>query len=201
MAQAHETAIDILSDGFFDNPVLAWIFPDEATRTQAITDWFHFWISFYGDQGHVHVTGDEDGAAVWASPDAPPLSGENALPLVELVRRYSGDRVELVFQTFAQVKLPEPRHWYLNGIAARRDRRSRGAGARLLEPYLARSDQQGVPVYLESSNPRNLTFYYRHGFEDMGPAIDLPGAGPVLRQMWREPGADAGRRPMLRGRA
>ena len=58
-------------------------------------------------------------------------------------------------------------------------------GASLLEPFLARSDVEGVPIYLESSNPRNLTFYRRYGFEDYGPRIDLPESGPQLQQMLR----------------
>jgi GNAT superfamily N-acetyltransferase len=70
-------------------------------------------------------------------------------------------------------------------IAARRGVRSLGIGARLLEPFIERADREAVPIYLESSNPRNLTFYRRYGFENLGYAIDLPGAGPMLQPMWR----------------
>ena len=87
----------------------------------------------------------------------------------ELVQRYNGDRTGLVLGTVAAVKPLGERHWYLNGIAARRAARSRGVGARLLEPFLARGDAEGIPIYLESSNPRNLSFYRRYGFEDLGP--------------------------------
>jgi hypothetical protein len=42
-----------------------------------------------------------------------------------------------------------------------------------------------VPAYLESSNPRNLSFYRRHGFEPLG-AIQV-GSSPTLVPMLRQP--------------
>jgi len=41
---------------------------------------------------------------------------------------------------------------------------------------------------LESSNPRNLSFYHPYAFEDYGVAVVLEWLGPVLQPMWR-PGA------------
>jgi len=41
---------------------------------------------------------------------------------------------------------------------------------------------------LESSNPRNLSFYHPYAFDDYGVAVVLEWLGPVLQPMWR-PGA------------
>ena len=42
-----------------------------------------------------------------------------------------------------------------------------------------------MPAYLESSNPRNISLYLRHGFVDTG---EITAAdGPSLIPMWREP--------------
>ncbi len=191
MPSSHDAAVEILVDGFFDNPVLGWMFLDESTRAEAIEAWFRFWIETYGDQGIVVVEEEGDGAALWATPDVPPVGSGDTAGLVELVQRFNGDRTGLVLGTLAALKPLGERHWYLNGIAARRAARSRGVGARLLEPFLARGDAEGIPIYLESSNPRNLSFYRRYGFEDLGACIDLPGAGPVLQPMWRPVGASA----------
>ena len=49
----------------------------------------------------------------------------------------------------------------------------------------ARFDAEGVVAYLESSNPRNIPLYERHGFEVMG-KIQV-GAAPVLTPMLRRP--------------
>jgi ribosomal protein S18 acetylase RimI-like enzyme len=50
---------------------------------------------------------------------------------------------------------------------------------------VARCDQEGLPAYLESSNPRNISLYRRHGFEVMG-EIQI-GAAPIVTPMLRRP--------------
>ena len=95
-----------------------------------------------------------------------------------------------MLSTLGVITPPGERHWYLNVIAAKRGARSRGVGARLLEPFLERADREGVGIYLESSNPRNLSFYRRYGFLNHGDAVVLPGAGPILQPMWRPAPAD-----------
>ena len=56
----------------------------------------------------------------------------------------------------------------------------------LLEPGLARADAEGLPCYLESSNPLNVGLYERHGFE-VTREHHLPD-GPLLTYMWRRAG-------------
>jgi GNAT superfamily N-acetyltransferase len=80
---------------------------------------------------------------------------------------------------------PHEPHWYLNVVSTLPSHQSQGLGARALAPVLALADANGQPCYLESTNPRNRTLYYRHGFVDTGD-IDLDG-GPSMRQMWRTP--------------
>lgn len=191
MADARtEHAIDIIVDGFIDNPVLGWVFQDEATRADAIRGYVEVFVAAYGERGVLDVDGGGEGAALWAEPGTPQLEGEHAAALVELLREFNGERTNLVLSTLGVIKPPPERHWYLNVIATRRGARSRGIGARLLEPFLARADREGVGIYLESSNPRNLSFYRRHDFGNYGEAIVLPGAGPLLQPMWRRAPSD-----------
>ena len=63
-------------------------------------------------------------------------------------------------------------------------RKCRGLGAEALAPTLSVCDAEGMPAYLESSNPRNMTLYRRHGFVEIG-EIPLPD-GPSLYPMWRD---------------
>jgi ribosomal protein S18 acetylase RimI-like enzyme len=48
---------------------------------------------------------------------------------------------------------------------------------------LSRVDEDGLPAYLESSNPRNISLYERHGFESMG-QIQI-GTSPIVTPMIR----------------
>jgi RimJ/RimL family protein N-acetyltransferase len=56
----------------------------------------------------------------------------------------------------------------------------------LLADNLGRLDAEGVPAYLESSNPANNYRYERLGFEPCG-KFELPEDGPDVLQMWRDP--------------
>ncbi len=65
-----------------------------------------------------------------------------------------------------------------------RDPERRGIGGRLLSFGVARVDAEGMPAYLESSNPRNIGLYERHGFR-VTRVLDLPGGAPTATAMWK----------------
>jgi GNAT superfamily N-acetyltransferase len=60
----------------------------------------------------------------------------------------------------------------------------RGVGSALLRHALAACDRGGMPAYLESSNPKNVPLYQRHGFEVIGAiqAGNAPTIDPLLRR-------------------
>jgi hypothetical protein len=51
---------------------------------------------------------------------------------------------------------------------------------------LERCDRERLPAFLESSNPRNLPFYRRLGFE-VTKTLPLPAGGPTIDLMRRAP--------------
>jgi RimJ/RimL family protein N-acetyltransferase len=51
---------------------------------------------------------------------------------------------------------------------------------------LALCDRDGIGAYLESSSERSQALYERHGFQVVE-TFDMPGGGPPIRRMWREP--------------
>ncbi len=82
---------------------------------------------------------------------------------------------------------PREPHWYLPLIGVDPARQGQHLGDQLLTHGLARCDAGGSPAYLESSNPRNVAFYQRHGFEALG-RIQV-GSSPTLVPMLRKPRA------------
>ena len=60
-------------------------------------------------------------------------------------------------------------------------------GSALLRYALEQCDRDGMPAYLESSNPRNIPLYQRHGFEIIGTiqAGSSPTVVPMLRRARR----------------
>lgn len=78
---------------------------------------------------------------------------------------------------------PTGPHWYLPLIATDPAHQGEGLGEALMVHALERCDRDRVPAYLESSNPRNIPFYQRHGFEILG-EIQV-GSSPTLVPMLR----------------
>jgi len=78
---------------------------------------------------------------------------------------------------------PEEPHWYLSMIGVDPARQGLGLGSAMLAESLRQCDKDGTIAYLESSNPRNIPLYERHGFEVMGVVQpgDFPGLYPMLR--------------------
>ena len=80
------------------------------------------------------------------------------------------ERVEHVVQFFDELGKyhPDEDHWYLAFIALDPSKQGQGLGSLILKEALKVVDEQGKIAYLESSNPKNMTLYERHGFETMG---------------------------------
>jgi ribosomal protein S18 acetylase RimI-like enzyme len=77
-------------------------------------------------------------------------------------------------------------HWYLEFLGTEPARQGQGMGSSLLRPILALCDRDGLGAYLESSTDRSQALYERHGFEVVE-LFNMPGGGPEIRRMWREP--------------
>jgi ribosomal protein S18 acetylase RimI-like enzyme len=60
----------------------------------------------------------------------------------------------------------------------------KGHGEALMAYALARCDRDKLPAYLESTNPRNVSLYRRHGFEPIG-TIQVGSAPPIVPMLRR----------------
>jgi ribosomal protein S18 acetylase RimI-like enzyme len=74
---------------------------------------------------------------------------------------------------------PKESHWYLPLIGVDPSHQGKGVGSALMKHALAACDRDGIIAYLESSNPRNVSLYERHGFEVIGEIQS--GTLPILR--------------------
>ena len=92
-----------------------------------------------------------------------------------------------VFSVFEQMAKYHPAnpHWYLPLIGVDPAHQGNGLGDALMTYALQRCDRDHVPAYLESTNPRNICLYRRHGFEVLGTI--QAGSSPPLAPMLRQP--------------
>jgi len=136
------------------------------------------------EHGTADVSINFGGAALWLPPGVHP-DGE-ALER-EFRRTAEAAHLDDLLGTFEQMdqSYPEEPHWYLPMVGVEPNAQGSGVGSALMRQGVARCDKEGALAYLESSNPRNISLYERHGFEVMG-QIQV-GAGPVVTPMLRYP--------------
>jgi ribosomal protein S18 acetylase RimI-like enzyme len=170
---------------FHDDPVWSWAFPDR----DGLKAWWRFCIKSALRHPWTWVAGDFAAAAVWIPPGESELSEEEEHRVAPLIEELAGSRAPAVMELlerFEASQPTEPPHYYLSLLGTHPDSRGRGLGTRLLAGTLARIDAEGMPAYLESSNPANDRLYERLGFERTG-EFSTPDGSHTVTGMWREP--------------
>jgi ribosomal protein S18 acetylase RimI-like enzyme len=178
------SAIDTIVLAFAADPMTRWAWPEPRQYLAAMRSF----VSAFGGgafaRGTGYCTGDYTGVALWLGPGVHP----DAERMGELMDRTTSPAARAegpdIFEQMAKHHPTEP-HWYLPLIGVDPAHHGRGQGEALMAFALERCDRDRLPAYLESSNPRNVKLYRRHGFEPVG-AIRV-GSAPPLVPMLRRP--------------
>ena len=170
--------------GFSTDPLGRWFWPDAETYLQS-GEAFDAFAGRAIDSGSAYVTENYEGASMWMPPGVEP-DEERMIPLLE--KTVSADYLEEVLGVFEAMDSyhPEEPCWYLPVIGVDPFHQGNGFGSQLMKHALAKVDEDGLPAYLESSNPRNISLYERHGFEVIG-KIQI-GSSPPVHPMLRPAG-------------
>jgi ribosomal protein S18 acetylase RimI-like enzyme len=177
-------AVAAIVAAFLTDPLarFAWPAPHDHLRGMALAAREFAGGSF--QHGTAYVSADFCGTALWLPPGVHP-NGE----ALEGVFRDTAKPAHLAdllatFEKMEQWHPAEP-HWYLAMVGVEPNAQGKGLGAELMHHAVGRCDQESAVAYLESSNPRNIPLYLRHGFEVMG-EIRI-GAAPLVTPMLRRP--------------
>jgi ribosomal protein S18 acetylase RimI-like enzyme len=163
--------------------MMRWSFPD-PDRYLAVVPGF---IDAFGGHAVLHGGADQIGdfaaVALWLPPGVQPDS-EAMGAIIET--NMPPDRMKDGAGLVEQMNRfhPHEPHWYLPLIGADPVHQRQGLGSALLRHALARCDRDGLPAYLESSNPANVPLYERHGFKLIGEI--QAGSSPILYPMLRK---------------
>jgi ribosomal protein S18 acetylase RimI-like enzyme len=174
---------------YMDDPIAVWICKSPRLRANVLAALYSSRLEQMLGQGGVWTNAERSSAAVWVAPDlaSAPVAPSASL-LSCLLRPSMLVRLPMLAVGMKSMQRRHPRgapHWYLSLLGTDPDARGHGWGSAMLRPVLDRCDDDGVGAYLESSKPRNIPFYTRHGFRVLG-ELRLPG-GPLMWPMWREP--------------
>jgi ribosomal protein S18 acetylase RimI-like enzyme len=191
---AIDAAAAVQARAFFDDPLFAFVLPDERIRAERLRWLMRVGIVLGTQLGHVHTTlGDMVGHAVWLPPGHTDIADDrmSEAGFVDPEQRI-GDLSLGRFGAFLEQatathhRLLPHAHWYLLILGVDPPQQGRGLGGALLAPTLTRADAEGLPCYLETATERNVTFYRRHGFEVADEQV-IDGGGPRVWSMIRAP--------------
>lgn len=178
-----QAVVAVITLAFSTDPMARWTFPDPATYLKV---WPEI-VRAFGDRGvahgAAHLAEGRAAAAMWLPPDVQP----DMKRLTALVEAHAASDLRADLERlFARMEAHHPSEpcWYLPLIGVDPHCQGRGYGSALLRHALEQCDRDGLPAYLESSNPRNIPLYERHGFESIGTiqAGTSPTVVPMLRR-------------------
>lgn len=176
-------AIGVLTLAFSVDPMARWSLSDPEKYLAA----FPLITKAFGGsafaKGTAYIADSFTGAALWLPPGT--KSDEESLKKLFDENTDSGikEDMQTIFEQMEKFHPTEP-HWYLPMIGVDPTHQGVGIGAALMAEALKAVDRDGAIAYLESSNPRNISLYQRHGFEVIGEIQS--GSSPVLRPMLRK---------------
>lgn len=179
---------------YVDDPLLRWIFPDDATRLEATAAWLGVYVERYlrpgGDAaGRARATeagGAVTGTALWRWPTDVFAGGD--LPttvglLTALVGPTHAAAVGAAMAAEAALRPAGP-HAILHFLAVDAAHRGQGNARHLVEDGVSRAHADGLPVLLETTNPVNVPIYERLRFAVHAEVV-LGDDGPRLWVMTR----------------
>jgi ribosomal protein S18 acetylase RimI-like enzyme len=180
--------VDTLSQSFFDDPVMAWSFPDLTVRPRRLDVLWRFVAGgIYLPGGASTTLPGHEAVALWRTPDDGGHEHFWAANGERFVTAMEGDleRMQAISEAMSQWHPTDP-HWYLLALGVRPALQGRGLGSLILEHTLVEIDRRGDCAYLEATSPRSRVLYERYGFE--ATAEFAADGGPPMWSMWRTPG-------------
>lgn len=176
------SAVATLVSAFTEDPVERWLWPDDEAYAAHFPDF----VSALGGKAFEAQTawrlGEFAAVALWF---APGLEPDGDLIVSVITETVSAEKHDDTFAVLEQMDATHPRypHWYLPWFGVDAAMQGHGLGGQLMTQCLAIVDASHLPAYLETPNPRNISFYERHGFTVTGEA--QAGACPRVVFMLR----------------
>jgi ribosomal protein S18 acetylase RimI-like enzyme len=167
---------------FAADPVERWLYPEPHQYLSHVPRF----LAAFGGRAFAERTvwhlGEFSAVALWLPPGTEADGEAITSSLAETVAE---DKHDDMFDVVGQMGAAHPTypHWYLPWFAVDTALQGKGLGSQLMTPCLQIVDATHLPAYLETPNPRTISFYQRHGFEVTGQA--QAGTCPPMTFMLR----------------
>lgn len=187
-------AAHLAARALHDDPMFVHLANDPDRRRRGMPVYMRATLQATIPAGATYVvrrSGIVCGVASWLPPGRyPPAAWRRVLQSVAAVRALAAVPRSLpdAFRATNAIERvhPHEEHWYLALLTVDPAEQTHGFGAALVRAVLDRDDVRAWPAYLETTNPRNIAWYRRFGFEVEQELRPL-GHGPAIWTMRRTP--------------
>ncbi len=164
----------------YDDPMIRWPLPADI-NVESVIAMTKPIVSMYVDLGSAWMIADGLAVASWIAPDSAAHFGELEQPTRAAIAPFTDDDGARYgqFWDWLAGHLPNEPCWFMDLVAVHLSARGRGLGGQLVEHGLALASNDGVPAFLETSQPGNIPFYERFGFRVVGEE-QAPDGGPTI---------------------
>jgi ribosomal protein S18 acetylase RimI-like enzyme len=183
----------LLAASHHEYPGFRYLFPDPAVRRRVLQPFMTGAARDAARLGQSQLARDEDGVlgvALWMPPGTFPLSAWRKARMTPSLLRAAA-AAGRAFPAFVRsgaalekAHIPGPA-WYLQALGVHPRAQRRGVGHRLMARVLELADAEQLPCHLHTSDPANVAFYQRFGFEVSQPEIRVTPHGPPYLGMSR----------------
>ena len=184
-----DVATRIISAAFATDPVWEVALRRADGRTDHHPPYWRLFVEGALRFGTVFLADEASAVSIWLPPGADELSPDGSAALEDLLERSLDPAdVAAIHALYARFEASRARlgpHYYLSLLATDQAARGRGVGQALLAADLARWDAEGIPAYLESTNPGNDHRYARAGFRSIG-GFEAVRDRAWVNAMWRD---------------
>lgn len=172
-----DVAAETLTAAFKDYPWTRHVIPPQEYELR-LHRLQHLYLTHAKQYGIVVVTDAIEGVLALLPPDPPAPAPE----VLEQILTLHGDRIDRLTQTEGT-----PGAWRLETLGVHPESQGRGLATALLLFGLSTAAAHGAQrIELETSDPRNVRLYERHGFT-VTSSTERPGAPPVWHMENRLP--------------
>lgn len=176
----------LLAASFQEDALTRWMIPDDRLRAALLPGFFRVFLDLSAAHDAVLTSPDGDAVLLFLPPGAAPDEAALDAAFAAVLGGHT-DALRTIAALQAERHPQDRPHYYASFGAVRPGRQQSGLMSGLLGQVAARADAEGVGSYLEASSPGGEAVSRRLGFERLGAELALPGGGPVLRPMWRDP--------------
>jgi GNAT superfamily N-acetyltransferase len=164
---------------FRDDAMIRWPMPEATPAT--LVELFRVILNPYIESGVLWKIDGRDGAAAWLPPSVAGRFAEIEESARAAINPLTGDGGlrYAAFWDWLAAHLPGEPCWFLDLVAVAPAAQGRGLGRTLVMHGLELARADGCPAFLETGNPRNVSFYQSLGLQIVDEQR-APDGGPTI---------------------